>query len=66
LSGKRYEYQGVVLLPFLDVKVIMNLYKKHYDNVGVVDKKRNYFGKTFVYKYTTTARNSVSLNYIDI
>ena len=66
LSGKRYEYQGVVLLPFLDLKMILNLYKKHYEKVGEVDKKRNYFGKTFVYKYNATARNSVSLNYIEI
>lgn len=55
-----------MLLPFLDLKLILNLYKKHYEKVGEVDKKRNYFGKTFVYKYNATARNSVSLNYIEI
>jgi 5'-3' exonuclease len=66
LSGKRYEYQGVVLLPFLDLKFILNLYRKHYEKVADVDKKRNYFGKTFVYKYNPMAKNSVALGTIDI
>jgi 5'-3' exonuclease len=64
LSGKKYEYQGVVLLPFQDLKVIHNLYKKYYAEVPDVDKKRNYLGKTFLYKFTP--QKGVSYNYIDI
>ena len=51
LSGKKYEYQGVVLLPFLDLKVVNKIYKKHYEKVSYVEKKRNYLGKTILYRY---------------
>lgn len=55
LSGKKYEYQGVVLMPFLDVKLIQKIYKKYYDEVSEVDKKRNYLGKTYAFKYSPLA-----------
>lgn len=64
LSGKKYEYQGVVLLPFQDLKVIYDLYKKNYGTVADLDKKRNYLGKTFLYKYNPL--KGVSYNNIDI
>jgi 5'-3' exonuclease len=51
LCGKRYEYQGIVLLPLTNTKVVMNLYNKHYEAVDSNDKRRNYLGKTSVYKY---------------
>lgn len=52
-SGKRYEYQGIVLLPFMDVKNVMKVYKKYYADVSDEDKRRNYLGKTMVFRYTT-------------
>ena len=54
LSGKKYEYQGVVLLPFLDLKAVIKLYNKHGDKVQELDKKRNYLGKSFVYCYNNS------------
>lgn len=66
LSGKKYEYQGVVLLPFQDLRTIFTLYKTNYDKVSEVDKKRNYFGKTFVYRFSLSHRNNVNITYIDI
>lgn len=55
LSGKKYEYQGVVLLPFLDFKVIQKIYTKHYGEIHPLDKKRNYLGKTLQYKFDLTS-----------
>lgn len=61
-SGKKYEYQGIVLLPFLDIKEVMKFYKKHYSKVSDVEKRRNCLGKTFLYHYTT----KVEVKYIDL
>lgn len=52
-AGKRYEYQGIVLLPFLDVTKVLKIYKKYYGDVSDTDKRRNYLGKTMVYHFTT-------------
>lgn len=55
LSGKKYEYQGVVLLPFLDFKIIQKIYTKYYGEIHPVEKKRNYLGKTSLYKFDLTS-----------
>ena len=55
LSGKKYEYQGVVLMPFVDLKHIQKIYKKSYVDVRESDKRRNYLGKTLSYKFSPTS-----------
>ena len=63
LSGKRYDYQGIVLLPFINTKAILSIYKKHYDDVESFDKKRNYSGKTNVYKYDAALPSKMFKSY---
>lgn len=53
LSGKRREWEGIVLLPMVDFDVINEEYSKH---VGKVDKhilKRNILGNSVLYRYNT-------------
>lgn len=52
LSGKRKEWQGVVLLPMVDFDLVRKEYFKHIDGVDQKDIRRNRLGKSFVYFYT--------------
>ena len=52
LDGKRKEWEGIVLLPFVDFNLVKKEYVKYINNVSVVDKKCNIFGKTFSYQYS--------------
>jgi len=51
ISGKRREWEGIVLLPMVDFGVIETEYSKHIDKVDKVDLVRNQLGKSFIYKY---------------
>lgn len=51
ISGKRKEYEGVVVLPIVDTNFINSIYEQYIDKVDIRDKKRNKEGKTFFYKY---------------
>jgi len=52
ISGKRKEWEGIVLLPMVDFEVIRKEYFKHIDKVSRWDLNRNILGKSFVYTYT--------------
>ena len=52
LAGKRKEWEGIVVLPFVDFNLVKNEYLKNINSVSVYDKKCNIFGKTFSYKYS--------------
>jgi 5'-3' exoribonuclease 1 len=54
LSGKKNDWQGIVLLPVIDFNEVREQYFKHIDKVDMKDIKRNITGKTFVYFYTDT------------
>lgn len=54
VSGKKHEYQGVVLLPHIDHKFVKKLYDKNIKNVEMRDSRRNVTGKTLVYKRDDT------------
>lgn len=51
ISGKRKEWEGIVLLPMVDFEVIRTEYFKHIDKVSKQDLNRNILGKSFVYTY---------------
>jgi 5'-3' exonuclease len=49
LSGKRREWEGIVLLPMVDFSIIEEEYNKHIDKVDKKDLVRNCVGDTYVY-----------------
>lgn len=51
LGGKRQEWEGIVLLPMVDFKVVEEEYFKHLKDVDRRDIKRNRLGQSFVYFY---------------
>lgn len=51
ISGKRKEYEGIVILPMFNFDVIRKDYEKLLKFVDEKDLKRNVFGKTFLYGY---------------
>ena len=52
MAGKRNEWEGIALLPILNIEEIRTVYKRFVDNVSLIDKKRNVYGFTFSYKKT--------------
>jgi 5'-3' exonuclease len=52
ISGKRKEWEGIVLLPMVDFSIIEEEYSKHIDKVSSSDLKRNILGNSFSYKYS--------------
>ena len=51
LSGKKYEYQGVVLLPMINPELIINSYISVANLIDQKETKRNVFQKTLIYTY---------------
>jgi 5'-3' exoribonuclease 1 len=49
LSGKRKEWEGIVLLPMVNFDTVRKLYFDNLSKIITADKKRNIFGKTFKY-----------------
>jgi 5'-3' exoribonuclease 1 len=49
VSGKRREWEGIVLLPMVDFSVIEEEYSKHIDKVDQRDLVRNVVGDSYVY-----------------
>lgn len=51
ISGKRKEYEGVVILPIIDSNLINRVYMEYINNVKQIELKRNKHGKSFVYTF---------------
>jgi 5'-3' exonuclease len=51
LSGKKHEYQGIVILPIIDPHIVIDTFTKEVNNINSFELKRNTFGKTFIYNY---------------
>ena len=66
LSGKKYEYQGIVLLPFIDIKKINKKYNDNFDKLQEKDKKRNIFGKSYVYTFNPSSKKIFNSYYGNI
>lgn len=55
LSGKRKEWEGIVILPMVDFSIIREEYFKHIDKVSKEDLARNILGHS--YSYTRSPDN---------
>ena len=51
LAGKKYEYQGIVLLPMINPGLIIDSYISVANLIDKKETKRNVFQKTLVYNY---------------
>ena len=52
MDGKHNSWEGVVILPPMNFNILEKEYKKMIGGVDERDKKRNFFGKNFRYRYT--------------
>lgn len=51
LSGKRKEWEGIVILPTVNFELVRTCYMKMLNKVDPIDMKRNVTGRSFVYEY---------------
>ena len=51
LSGKKHEYQGIVILPMINPSVVTDICSKHINLVDKIESKRNILNKTLIYNY---------------
>lgn len=49
VSGKRKEWEGIVILPIVDSDIIEHEYSKLIEKVSTHDMRRNIVGKSFIY-----------------
>jgi len=66
LSGKRREWEGIVILPMVDIGVVVNEYNKLIHMVDKRDTRRNIYGKAFVYKHNPENGSVFTSYYGDI
>ena len=66
LTGKRKEWEGVVILPILQLEDFVRYYKEHEGSLHAVDRKRNIRGKNFLYRFNPMKRDHFSSFYGNI
>lgn len=66
LTGKRKEWEGIVILPVIELKVFEEFYKSREGLLTPIDKKRNIKGKNFVYTFNPMRRELFSSFYGNI
>lgn len=66
LSGKRKEWEGKVILPFINQEEFDRVYMTHISSVSEKDLKRNIPGRTFVYSYSVDTCYTFRSYYSDI
>lgn len=57
LSGKRREWEGIVILPMIDFNIVRECYLDNLPKIDEKELKRNKLGKSFVYKYIPLLNN---------
>ncbi len=55
LSGKRREWEGIVILPFVNFALLKSAYLSKVDGVSEQVNKRNIVGKSFIYSYSDSS-----------
>ena len=55
LSGKRKEWEGIVILPFVDFSLLKKAYSSKIDEVPEQVNRRNIVGKSFIYSYSDSS-----------
>jgi 5'-3' exonuclease len=66
LTGKRKEWEGVVILPIIQLEDFVQYYKEHEHTIHTVDRKRNIRGKNFLYRFNPMKRDHFSSFYGNI
>ncbi|KRZ07649.1 5'-3' exoribonuclease 1 [Trichinella zimbabwensis] len=74
MNGKKYEWEGILKLPFIDEETLLNAVYPLNDALKDDEKRRNSFGKCYLYRYsgsngerrTTTYRSSLPGIFPDI
>ena len=52
ISGKRKEWEGIVILPMVEFELVKSTYMQYINQVSPNDLKRNTLGRSFVYEYS--------------
>ena len=52
LSGKRREWEGIVILPMVDFRIVYVCYLDRIELIDKRDMKRNKLGRSFIYEYS--------------
>ena len=52
LSGKRREWEGIVILPMVDFNLVRECYMDRIEQIDEREMKRNKLGRTFIYNYS--------------
>ena len=63
LAGKKNDWQGIVLLPKLELNIIKSVHDKHVNMVDMLETKRNSLGRTFKYSYVPCYNSCVYKSY---
>jgi 5'-3' exonuclease len=50
-SGKTKEWEGIVLLPMVDIDLVKKVYLSHLNSLKPQDSRRNIMGRSFIYQY---------------
>lgn len=66
LSGKRREWQGIVILPIIDIEIMRKAYFEKIGNVDQRELKRNFTGRSYVYVYSPIPKGIFKSYYGDI
>ena len=66
LSGKRKEWEGIVILPMVDFELVRTTYMQYVDQLQHNDKKRNVLGRTFLYDFKEETEYHFKSYYGDI
>lgn len=56
LTGRKKEWEGIVLLPFIPLKTLKEVYTKNLSKVPEKELYPNRFGKSMIYSYTGSKR----------
>ena len=66
LSGKRKEWEGIVILPMVDFEMVRDVYFRVITQVCPKELKRNVVGKSFLYRYNQHIKYHLKSFYGDI
>jgi 5'-3' exoribonuclease 1 len=66
LSGKRREWEGIVILPMVEFEVVRECYFKSLSEVDPRESRRNVRGRSFLYEYDNTVSRIFKSFYGDI
>jgi len=66
LTGKRKEWEGVMILPIIHLEDFRHFYIQRLPTLHPIDKKRNIRGKNFVYSFNPMKRDNFSSFYGNI